>query len=64
MTDSKQECKRCNVPMRPGKALVNNLGGVVDFAGDKYPVTMSPDGTAKMVDCLKCPKCGHSESEK
>jgi hypothetical protein len=53
-------CKKCGGEMVIGQALENNLSGIPDFIGDKYPVTVSPDGTAKLISCLKCKNCGWS----
>ena len=54
------KCKRCEVEMILGKALVDILSGIPDFIGDDFICTVSPSGEAKLVDCLKCPNCGHS----
>lgn len=54
-------CPRCNIPLEPGKALVENASGEPDDLGGDI-VTMSPDGTAQMVDCMKCPHCGLSRT--
>lgn len=62
MQDSKQLCRRCNVPMVLGKALQDTLVSLDDFGGDagEPGTTMSRSGPAVLVDCLKCPECGHS----
>lgn len=58
-------CRRCNVEMRPGKALVQTLtAGAPDFPGDTHGSTMSADGPGRMVDCWKCPKCGYSVTKR
>lgn len=54
-------CKHCNCEMVPGKALVPIYGGLPDFYGGSV-VTVSPTGKTKLIDCLKCPKCGYSVS--
>jgi hypothetical protein len=56
----KMDCNRCKILMLPGQALIDNMSGKADFAGDKHPVTVSHNGTAQMVNCLKCPECGYS----
>lgn len=53
-------CHKCNVLMVRGKALLNNMSGMPDFIGDTHCCTVSPDGTARLVDCWKCPECGRS----
>lgn len=47
-------CGRCSVALVPGKAFVQPVGPVLDIATDF-------DFSIALVDCLKCPKCGHSE---
>lgn len=51
-------CAKCKIQMKTGKALQNNLSGIPDFVGDDHCCTVSPDGTARLIDCLKCPECG------
>ena len=53
-------CKRCKTALKDGIALEENTSGVSDFIGDDEVCTVSPDGTAYMIPCLKCPKCGTS----
>lgn len=48
-------CKKCNVPMKEGEALQNQLVG-----GDFRGATLSHTGPAQMVKVWKCPDCGHS----
>jgi hypothetical protein len=53
-------CK-CGGKMRPGKALAQTFtGGTPDFPGDDHVSTMSAGGPGKMIDCMKCEKCGWS----
>ena len=54
------KCKECHMEMRMGKALVDRLSGIPDFIGDDHVCTVSPNGTADLVDCYKCPGCGYS----
>ena len=54
-------CRRCGGKMKPSKAIAQTYGGSPDFPGGTV-VTMSPEGPGKMIDCLKCEKCGHSVS--
>ena len=57
---SEQICKHCNTPMQPdGIALIPNLSGIPDFE-DGCVVTVSPDGTARQIECYKCHQCGYS----
>lgn len=53
-------CSRCKVKLEKGKALVNIYGGNNDFIGTPSVVTMSYTGQVKLIDVLKCPKCGFS----
>ena len=47
-------CKHCKIPMQPdGIALIPNLSGIPDFE-DGCVVTVSPDGTARQIECFKC----------
>lgn len=57
-------CPQCDDGiMREGKAIEQTLRGRGDFIGDKHAVTLSPGGTGKLIDCMKCDKCGHSETK-
>lgn len=48
--------------MQPGIAIINKMTGSPDFAGCEV-VTISPDPRQPvLVECLKCPACGHSMS--
>ena len=53
------KCRRCGGAMAPGVALAQTHGGVPDFPGGDV-VTVSPSGPGRLIDCLKCEKCGHS----
>lgn len=58
-------CRRCNVPMRSGLALVNTLTSFADFPGDRPDdflpgQTISRSGAAVSIEAWKCPSCGHS----
>lgn len=48
-------CKKCEVPMKDGEALQNQLVG-----GTHRGATLSRLGPAQMVKVWKCPDCGHS----
>ncbi len=55
------KCIKCDVELVEGKAIEQTYtGGALDFPSDKYPVTLSAGGSGKLVDCLKCNKCGWS----
>ena len=46
--------------MQPdGIALIPNFSGIPDFEGGCV-VTVSPDGTARQIECFKCHQCGYS----
>ena len=47
--------------MLPGFALEQTWTGTPDFPGHEV-VTVSPGGPGRMVPCLKCNQCGHSET--
>lgn len=58
------KCRRCNVEMQAGKALLNvATAGAPDFIGSRDAVTYSFGQVARLVDVAKCPKCGFSRSE-
>jgi rubrerythrin len=54
--DELKACRRCNVQMGRGVALLNQF---VE-ADDTFGGTMSRIGPAEMVPVWKCPQCGHS----
>lgn len=54
-----KKCKKCNGEMKPGKAIEQTYAGSPDFAGHEV-ITVSPGGSGKLINCLKCEKCGHS----
>ena len=56
----KPHCQKCATKMIASKALAQTYTGQADFPGDTKPVTMSPGGKGKMIDCYKCPSCGWS----
>jgi hypothetical protein len=53
------KCKKCKATLKQGIALQNRLGGVPDFV-DGEVMTVSPNGKADLIKCLKCPLCGKS----
>lgn len=54
-------CRKCGIPMVPGKATAQTfVAGHPDFPGDRYAVTYSAGGPGQLIDCQKCPRCGHS----
>ena len=55
----RENCRKCDGKMLPGKALRETLAGMADFHGGEV-VTVSPGGPGKLVDCLKCTQCGWS----
>ena len=47
--------------MLPGKAIEQTwTPGVPDFPGQTVGITMSAGGPGRLIDCLKCDKCGWS----
>lgn len=59
-------CRRCNIEMSPSLGLLNRLvAGLIDFPGlSRIGQTLSRTGKADLVSVLKCPKCGHSVTQK
>lgn len=57
------KCKKCGGEMKEGKAIAQTFTGVPDFIGSKECVTISPGGSIKLIDCLKCEKCGYSTTK-
>lgn len=60
-----QLCPRpdCSGMLRPGIAMGQTLtGGALDFASDPGPVTLSTGGPERLIEVMKCPACGHSET--
>lgn len=53
----RRNCKRCDAPMEPGKALTTTFGPEENIRRGEL---VGPSGPGKMVACLKCPKCGYS----
>lgn len=54
-------CRRCGGKMKPSQAIGQTWTGLPDFPGGDV-VTLSPGGPGRLIDCLKCEKCGHSIS--
>jgi hypothetical protein len=57
------KCRKCGGNMIAGKAIQQTLTGTPDFPGDDHAVTLSPGGSGKLIDCLKCEKCGWSVTD-
>lgn len=53
-------CRKCGGAMKPSQALGQTCTGLPDFIGDPTPVTISPGGPGKMINCIKCENCGWS----
>jgi hypothetical protein len=60
MKNIRNSCKKCSGRMKPSKAIQQTFTGMPDFPGDKYPVTLSPGGPGKLIECIKCTMCGWS----
>lgn len=61
MTTTHPKCRRCDVQMVDGLALAQTLvPGAPDFIGDTEASTYSVGGPGELIDCWKCPSCGHS----
>lgn len=54
------DCPIDKTPMKPGIILVPTIAsGAPDFGNDVIGITMH-EGPGVIINCLKCPKCGHS----
>lgn len=55
-------CRECGTIGKPSKAMLNELVSFDDFGNDagKRGTTQSRVGKAQLVNCTKCPNCGHS----
>lgn len=52
-------CPNCNIEMIYGKTLNTDNKGFFRYIA---PVSLFLKAdTLKIIDCLKCPKCGHSD---
>lgn len=58
--ESEDTCKKCGGAMAPGKAIAQTWTGLPDFPNDQRCTTISPGGSGKLIDCVKCTKCGWS----
>jgi len=56
-------CRKCGGEMKPGKAIEQTYTGTPDFVGDAHPVTVSPGGKGRLIDCKKCERCGWSTTK-
>lgn len=55
-------CIKCGGELKPSQAFIDTLIISDDFGNDKglLGTTRSQIGPAKLVNCLKCNKCGYS----
>jgi hypothetical protein len=62
MENKRNQCKKCGGEGKPSKALNNTIVYYDDFGKDagSRGTTGSRQGTAQLVDCIKCKSCGHS----
>ena len=58
----KYKCIKCNTETIASKALLNTLVSSNDFGNDAGTrgTTQSRIGKPKLINCQKCPNCGHS----
>jgi hypothetical protein len=54
-------CSKCGSDMIESKAIIPSVSGLPDFSNGEA-VTMSADGGAVLVCCLKCLECGFSRT--
>lgn len=61
-TNQDTTCKKCGSNVKPSKAFNDTLIEHLDLGSKKGDRgnTLSRNGKAKLVDCLKCTNCGHS----
>lgn len=52
-TDGVMACRKCGGAMKPGKAMAQTM----DCSDEG---TCSPAGPGKLIDCMKCERCGWS----
>jgi hypothetical protein len=57
---SGDQCKRCRSEMKPGIAIQSTLVGSGDMG---EIVTLNYGGPGRLVDCVKCPERGYSETD-
>ncbi len=55
-------CRKCGTPSKEGKAIVNQLVNSRGIPAEECGrgETVSRIGKPQMVNCNKCPNCGHS----
>ena len=54
---------KCQHEMKDGIAIQQTLTGTPDFIDDQSPITLSPGGPGKLIECRKCVKCGYSQTK-
>lgn len=54
------KCRKCGGQMKASKAIEQTHTSGFGFRIGNRIATVSPGGPGKLVDCLKCEKCGHS----
>jgi hypothetical protein len=59
--DAAPSCRKCGGQMLPGIAMGQTYSaGMPDFPGDEKAVTLSAGGPGKVIEAMKCSKCGWS----
>jgi ribosomal protein L40E len=59
--DAAPSCRKCGGQMLPGIAMGQTYtAGMPDFPGDEKAVTLSAGGPGKVIEAMKCSKCGWS----
>jgi len=53
-------CPKCGAAMLHGKAIEQTWEPGVFGALEPGLATMHPGGKGRLIDCIKCPKCGYS----
>lgn len=57
-------CRKCKTDMVLGIATAQTyVVGMPDFPNDTRASTFSAGGPGKVIDCWKCPDCGHSVTQ-
>lgn len=57
-------CRKCKTEMVLGIATAQTyVGGMPDFEGETHSSTFSAGGTGRVINCMKCPSCGHSVTD-
>jgi hypothetical protein len=58
------DCPHCKIPLTKGIAIqTRTISHFEDEFGNKARSCFYAQGRPRLVPCLKCPRCGHSDDE-